>query len=411
MDGNLFSSPTPFTPPTTEEDRLVWLRLIRSRRVGASTFYRLLKEFGTARAALAELPAVARAAGVQDYAACPSSVAEAEMKAADRAGAYMICFGSPEYPPALATIADPPPLLWALGQRELLARPMVAMVGARNASSLGTRMARRMAEGLGSAGIVVVSGLARGVDAAAHHAALDSGTVAVQAGGVDVIYPLENTALAESIALQGLRLSEQPMGMAPQARHFPRRNRIIAGLAHAVVVVEAAARSGSLITTADALEQGREVMAVPGHPMDARAAGCNELIRSGATLVRGAEDVLNALRDALPASPPPPGAQQAEAPEKPPAATTQTPAAPPSESRACDKAQARSPRGAPAAAGGSDTAALHRQILDRLGPSPMAEDQLIRDIGLPAAHIMPELMTLELEGRVSRQPGGMLARA
>ncbi|MEY8841434.1 DNA-processing protein DprA, partial [Cribrihabitans sp. XS_ASV171] len=182
----------------------------------------------------------------------------------------------------------------------VLSRPMIALVGARNCSSLGTRMARALAHDLGKAGHVVVSGLARGIDTAAHIAALDTGTVAVMAGGVDVIYPAENAALAGDIAAQGLRLSEQPLRMTPQARHFPRRNRIISGLAQAVVVVEAAAKSGSLITARDALDQGREVLAVPGHPFDARAAGCNMLIRDGARLVRNAEDVIEALAPAAP---------------------------------------------------------------------------------------------------------------
>ncbi|PQO24225.1 DNA-protecting protein DprA [Rhodobacteraceae bacterium WD3A24] len=402
MAEDLFSSPTPFTPPTTEEDRLAWLGLIRSRRVGVSTFYRLMAEHGDARSALAALPEVARAAGVRDYSPCPPDRAAAEIDAAAAAGARMIALGEAGYPAALATLPDAPPILWAMGDTALLDRPMIAMVGARNASSLGTRMARKLAEGLGEAGFVVVSGLARGIDAAAHHAALDIGTVAVQGGGVDVSYPTENAALCDSIGARGLRLSEQPMGMQPQARHFPRRNRIIAGLARAVVVVEAAARSGSLITARDALDCGREVAAVPGHPMDPRATGCNILIRDGATLVRGTEDVLAALSE--PATPP----HHHTAPRQ----TAPT----------AHKREPREHDGAPLAGGAPqpvrdrpaalrEVAALHGQILDRLGPSPVAEDQLIRDLALPAARIGPELVTLELEGRITRQPGGMLSRA
>ncbi len=297
-DGRL-SNPTHPTPPRTEDDRQDWLRLIRSRRVGAVTFHRLLAEHGTARAALEALPQVARAAGVPDYAVCPVEVVRAELAEGRVAGAVPLFFGGAGYPKALMELPDAPPVLWAQGDLSLLDRPLVAMVGARNASSLGLRMARRLAEGLGQAGFVVVSGLARGIDAAAHEAALATGTVAVQAGGVDVIYPEENACLAEDIRARGLRLSEQPMGVQPQTRHFPLRNRLVAGLSKAVIVVEAAARSGSLITARNAADQGREVMAVPGHPFDARAGGCNMLLRDGATLVRGPADVLEALGAAV----------------------------------------------------------------------------------------------------------------
>ena len=265
-------------------------------------------------------------------------------------------------------------MLWVRGDAALLARAMVAVVGARNASSLGLRMARRMGLALGHAGQVVVSGLARGIDAEAHDAALPTGTVAVMADGVDVVYPDENAGLLARIAAEGCVVSEQPMGMVPQARHFPLRNRIIAGMARAVVVVEAAARSGSLITARDALDMGRDVLAVPGHPFDARAAGCNLLIRDGATLARGAEDVLEAIgsaaasRDAVVAVA---GPERRSLPE---------------------------------------TAALHSRILARLGPSPVAEDQLIRDLDVPAEAVAQGLALLEVEGQVQRHAGGMLSR-
>ncbi|WP_461307895.1 DNA-processing protein DprA, partial [Albidovulum sp.] len=291
----MFSYPTPFTPPTTEDDRLTWLRLIRSRRVGPVTFWRLLEEHGSARDALAALPDVARAAGLTSYEPFSEAAARREIRDGRRLGAHLLCRGDPLYPALLAQIPDAPPLLWVLGHPELLARPAVALVGARNASSLGTRMARKLAEGLGAAGYVVVSGLARGIDAAAHVAALPGGTVAVMAGGADAVYPAENASLAAEIRARGAILSEQPIGMSPLARHFPLRNRIISGLARALVVIEAAAQSGSLITARAALEQGREVMAVPGHPFDGRAAGCNMLLRDGATLVRNADDVIAAL--------------------------------------------------------------------------------------------------------------------
>lgn len=390
----MFSYPTPFTPPTTEDDRLSWLRLIRSRRVGVVTFWRLLEEYGSARAALLALPEVARAAGVEGYEPCPEGVVLAERKAGRAAGAQLLCRGEPAYPQALADLADAPPVLWMLGDPAVAARPMVALVGARNASSLGTRMARKLAEGLGQAGYTVVSGLARGIDAAAHLAALPTGTVAVMAGGVDVIYPAENASLAGEIAEKGLRLSEQPPGLEPLARHFPLRNRIVSGLASAVVVVEAAARSGSLITAKAALDQGREVLAVPGHPFDGRAAGCNLLIRDGATLARGVEDVLEVL-----ASKAAPRLAARALAEHAPKDAPRRPAA------------AEVPQQAPAARPQAELQALHRQILDRLGPAPLAEDQLIRDLAAPPALVAPELVALELEGQIQRHPGGLLSRA
>jgi DNA processing protein len=349
--------------------------------VGATTFHRLMGAHGSAQAALAALPEVARAAGVEDYTPCTADAARAELKAAETAGARMICIGAPDYPAPLRELPDAPPVLWAIGDPAILSRPMIALVGARNASSLGLRMARALAGELSAQGQVIVSGLARGIDAAAHAASLESGTVAVMAGAADVLYPAENARLAEQIVETGLRISEQPFGMVPQARHFPRRNRIISGLARAIVVVEAAAKSGSLITARTALDQGREVLAVPGHPFDARAAGCNMLIRDGAHLVRRAEDVLEALP-----------AQAAEAAAQPELTLEEVPPPPP-ERR-----------------GLRETAALHRQILDRLGPSPLAEDQLIRDLGAPAGQVTPLLTDLELEGRVRRQAGGLLSR-
>ena len=373
------SSTHPPLPPTTEDDRVSWLRLLRSHRVGPATFYRLLGEHGSAAAALEALPEVARAAGVTSYTPCPENLARAEMTAARAAGAQMICAGDARYPAQLAEISDAPPVLWAIGNLAVLERPMIAIAGARNASSLGTRMARGLAQELSSHGYVVVSGLARGVDAAAHSATLETGTVAVMAGGADVLYPAENAQLAEAITKTGVRLSEQPFGMPPQARHFPRRNRIISGLAQALVVVEAAAKSGSLITARNALDQGREVLAVPGHPFDARAAGCNMLIRDGARLVRNADDILEAL---------------------PPVETAKP------TQHSFDLSDAPAPRQKRTL---RETANLHSQILRRLGPSPIAEDQLIRDLGSPAAAVSPVLTDLELDGRIQRQPGGMLA--
>ncbi len=376
----MFSYPTPFTPPTTEDDRLSWLRLIRSRRVGVTTFWRLLEDHGSAQAALLALPDMARAAGVERYEPCPAPVAMAELRAGQRLGARLIARGELTYPEDLARISDAPPLLWLRGDITLAARPMVALVGARNASSLGTRMARKLAEDLADAGYVIVSGLARGIDTAAHLAALGKGTVAVMAGGIDTVYPAENAGLAGDIAARGLLLSEQAIGLDPQARHFPQRNRIVAGLARATLVVEAALGSGSLITARAALDQGREVLAVPGHPFDGRAGGCNALIRDGATLVRGAEDVLAVIGT--------------------PRAVQAAPAVAPPQDRA-----AASPAG-----DWRSHVALHQKILDRLGPSPLAEDQLLRDLSLSPAEAAPELLALELDGKIQRAPGGLLSR-
>ena len=366
----------------TTDDRRDRLRLVRSRRVGAVTYHRLMAEHGSAKAALTALPTIAAAAGVDGYEICPLGVVIAEERQGHAAGARLLVHGEEDYPRALLDIPDAPPVLWVKGDLSLLNRPAVGMVGARNASSLGIRMARRLGQGLSEAGFTVVSGLARGIDTAAHEAALDSEgrTIAVMAGGIDVIYPAENDGLARAIDERGCRISEHPPGLEPQARHFPLRNRIVAGLSQAVIVVEAAAKSGSLITARAALDYGREVMAVPGHPFDARASGCNMLIRDGAVLVRSAQDVLEGL-----------GAPAALQPEP---LFTATPLPGPEAPQRPLK----------------DVALLHSMILSRLGPSPLAEDQLMRDLKVTSAQLAPELLNLELEGRIARQPGGLLAR-
>lgn len=364
----------PPSPPL--DDDLDFIRLIRSRRVGPATFHRLVAEHGGARAALAALPHIAAGAGLRDYAPCPEGVAMAELQAGRRAGARLIRCDSALYPQALRDIDGAPPVLWLRGDPSWLMRDPVAVIGARNASSLGLRMARGMAAGLGEAGFCVTAGLARGIDTAAHSAALPAGTIAVMAGGIDVIYPSENATLAAQIAANGALVSEQPPGTEPAARHFPTRNRIISGLSRAVVVIEAAHRSGSLITARNALDQGREVMAVPGHPLDARAAGCNMLIRDGALLVRGAMDVAEAL--ALRGLPLP-------APQPKPVRT------------------------APAITAPVAAEPLEQRILARLSPSPTDENDLIRDLGASVAATSAAILSLELEGRLSRVAGGRLA--
>lgn len=375
MPVKLAASTHPPSRPTTEDEAFTCLRLLRSKRVGPATYRRMIREHGSAAAALDALPEVARAAGVSDYSICPEAVVIAELKAGRANNARLLLSGQPDFPADLDALKDAPAMLWAMGDLWLLNRPLVAMVGARNASSLGTRMAKSLAAELGEAGFVVVSGLARGVDTAAHLSALKTGTIAVQAGGVDTIYPLENKKLSEDIARQGLRLSEMGMGLQPQARHFPARNRIISGLSRAVVIVEAAAKSGSLITARTALDQSREVLAVPGHPFDARSYGCNMLLRDGATLVRNAADVIEAIGQFTP--PVVPDEPVIPAPK------------PKQDLRA--------------------VAQLHSQILDRLGPSPIAEDQLIRDLGIGPREAAPAIVSLELDGKISRQLGGLLA--
>ncbi|MCL4128319.1 UNVERIFIED_CONTAM: hypothetical protein GTU68_043943 [Idotea baltica] len=281
--------------------------------------------------------------------------------------------GHPDYPTLLNEAPDAPPFLWAQGNIALGQRDIVAMVGARNASSLGRRIAENLAREMGAAGIVVASGLARGIDAAAHGASIQSGTIAVQAGGLDVVYPRENEPLTNEIAQSGLRLSEQPIGLIPQARNFPQRNRIIAGVASAVVVVEGAARSGSLITARIAAELGREVMAVPGNPMDGRATGCNILIRDGATLIRSGADILESLNR--------------------PAQSQMAFAEPP---------MPEFPR--------MSARQIADRILNLLGPSAVSEDEVIRDSGLSTTSVSSQITSLEVKGDISRHPGGKLAR-
>ncbi len=361
--------------PRSEAAQLDWLRLARSRRVGPATFIRLLREYGNAGDALDALPGIAAEAGARDYTAASRADVQSEWQAAHAAGCLPLFLGATGYPPLLATVADPPPFLWAIGAPELAARPTVALVGARNASALGCRMASRLAADLGQMGFAVASGLARGIDAAAHRAALATGTIAVQAGGIDDVYPPENAGLAAEIAVHGLRLSEMPFGHAPRAQDFPRRNRIVSGLALGVVVVEGAVRSGSLITARNALDQGREVMAVPGNPLDARAGGCNQLIRDGATLVRDAADVTEALSACL------------------------------DTSRAAPAPVAVAPSVAPPLPADP----LEARLIDLLGPAPVAEDCLIRDLAQPAGTVAAALLDLELAGRILRHPGGLVS--
>jgi DNA processing protein len=361
--------------PADESERLARLRLIRSENVGPITFRELLKYFASAEEALEALPGLA-AKGGRKIKVFPKSRAEEEIAQAKAIGARHLHMGEPGYPAALTAAEDAPPILLVMGNAHLLERPMVGMVGARNASTNGRRLARDIAAGVAGGGFVVASGMARGIDAAAHEGALDGGTVAVLAGGPDVVYPEENRGLYEQLAERGVIVTECPPGLAPQARHFPRRNRIISGLSLGVVVVEAAQRSGSLITARLANEQGREVMAVPGSPLDPRCRGTNGLIRNGATLVENAEDVLAVVE-----------AMRGRGAAEPPGAWFD---------------------GTPGAAE-SVPDDIRDRILEALGPTPAPVDVIIRDLGLPPAVVLTVLLELELAGKLERQPGNMAA--
>ncbi|MCF2513884.1 DNA-processing protein DprA [Sphingomonas sp. G124] len=271
------------------------LRLIRTPGIGPIAYRQLLLRFGSAAAALSAIPDLARRGGGKIPVLFGKDKAEEEIEAVHKAGARYLAMGQALYPRALAELENAPPLLTAKGNFSLFERPMIAIVGARNASAAACRFARGLAHDLGREGVTVVSGLARGIDSAAHDGSLDSGTIAVIAGGIDVHYPPENQSRQDQIAEQGLLIAEMPPGTEPRARHFPYRNRIIAGLAAGTVVIEAAPKSGSLITARLAAEAGREVMAVPGSPLDPRAQGCNLLIRDGATLIQSAADVLESI--------------------------------------------------------------------------------------------------------------------
>ena len=354
-------------------ERIAWLRLARAQNVGPVTFAALIERYRSAPAALKELPRLARRGGASGELRIPGAdEAERELDSVARTGARLIASCEPEFPAGLAALDAPPPIITVLGRSEILSREMIAVVGARNASALGRKFAAELAAGLGSAGLVVVSGLARGIDTAAHEGALATGTIAVLAGGVDDIYPPENARLYERIVRDGAIVSEMPVGQKPQAKHFPRRNRIISGLSRGVVVVEAAEGSGSLITANFALEQGREVFAVPGSPLDPRAKGTNRLLRDGATLTESAEDVLEVLRPLIGRGFREPG--ESDMPLLP---------------GICDDPEE----------------SLRRNVEELLGPVPIAVDELIRQSGAPAGAVLSVLLELELAGRLHRESG------
>jgi len=359
----------------TDEQRLDWLRLIRSENVGPRTFGSLLLRYGSARAALNALPDLARRGGsARAIRICPRADAEREIETAQRFGAKFIASCEAAYPRRLAQIDDAPPLIAVRGTITALARPMIAVVGSRNASAAGLKLTERLTRDLGAAGFAIASGLARGIDQAAHRATVGSGTIAVLAGGHDKIYPPEHEDLLAALLDQGGAISEMPLGHVPRARDFPRRNRLISGAALGVVVVEAAHRSRSLITARMAAEQGREVFAVPGSPLDPRAAGTNDLIKQGATLVTEAADIINAVEPIM---------------ERPIALS------------------AREDDGEPL---DFDADATDRaRITALLGPSPVSLDDLIRMSGASPAVVRTVLLELELAGRLERLGGGLVS--
>ncbi len=358
----------------SEAHRLAWLRLARSDGIGPVTFARLIETYGEPQRALDAVPGLARRGGrAAPLKLMPAGDAKRELDTASKLGARLLIWTDPDFPPLLRAVDPAPPLIYALGDARLLSRKAVAIVGARNASAGGRKLAEDIAAGLSAAGMLVVSGLARGIDTAAHIGSVAAGTVAVLAGGVDNVYPPENAKLHARIAAEGVIVSEMPPGTTPQAAHFPRRNRIISGLALGTVVVEAAIGSGSLITARYALEQNREVFAVPGSPIDPRTRGCNDLIRNGATLTETADDVLAALP-----------AARSFVLREPEAA----PPTPPDDS-AVDNARP--------------------VIVELLGPTPVAIDEIIRRAGLPASIVMSVLLELELAGRLHRSAGQMVA--
>jgi DNA processing protein len=359
-----------------ENERRAWLRLARTENVGPVTFRNLIARFGNASAALDALPRLASRGGGKNFVLTDESDAAREMEALAKLGGRLIAACESDYPQGLKALEAPPPVISVLGHPHLLKKEMIAIVGARNASALARKFADSLSRELGFAGLVVVSGLARGIDTAAHEAALAVGTVAVLAGGVDVIYPPENEKLHAAIKNQGVIVSEMRLGEAPQARHFPRRNRIISGLARGVVVVEAAEKSGSLITAQCALDQGREIFAVPGSPLDPRARGTNGLIRNGATLVQGVEDILEVLRPIL----------------------------------ACGFCEPDLEQGpVPMAALDAEADRIRAAVEEALGPAPVEIDELIRQLRVPAAAMLTVILELELAGRCVRHPGNRVS--
>jgi DNA processing protein len=376
-------SPVPVAP-LNDAERLACLRLIRSENVGPATFQALINHFGGAAPALDALPELSRRGGrKRAIRICPVERAERELAQAEHHGMSILFTIEPGYPAPLAAVSHPPPLIYAKGNTELLNQAGIAIVGARKCSAAGASLTRQIATDLGRAGLMVVSGLARGIDGAAHEAALASGTIAVLAGGLDTVYPPEHAGLQERIARVGCLVSEQPPGFVPRGQDFPRRNRIVSGMSYGVLVIEAARRSGTLTTARMAAEQGREVFAVPGHPLDPRAEGTLQLLKSGAQMATCAEDILRELSGIIT------GLAEARAepqPDHPP------------------KPGITSPPPIPV------TDADQRLVLEALGPAPVSVDNLCRSTGLTARLVQMALLELALAGRIEHHGQNLVSR-
>jgi len=360
------------------KEKLAWLRLSRTENIGPITFYKLLERFGSAEEALKAIPDIARRGGrMRGLKAFASDLAEKELAQVEKTGARLIARDEPEYPELLAQIEDAPPLIAILGHTSILSKPSLAVVGARNASLSGRKIAENFSRKVAATGYVIVSGLARGIDTTAHTASLDTGTIAIVAGGIDVIYPRENEKLYRQISEQGAVIAESPFGTEPIARHFPRRNRLISGLSLGVLIVEAAMKSGSLITARMAVEQNREVFAVPGSPMDPRSEGTNKLIQDGAHMATSADDILRELESLRlrPINDPP-----ADPWKGAPNLFNQNLTKEPDES-------------------------LRIKILEMLNPTPVQIDEIIRAAKAPTNEVLTVILELELAGRIERHPG------
>ena len=355
-----------------DQETIAHIRLARSRSVGPVTFQKLIEKYGSSRTAIDAL-----LDGPNAHKVLEQEAAVQELELAQARGMNILCVGDVHYPTRLAAIYDAPPILYWKGNPDLFNGRLCGIVGARNASGAGLKLTRRIAADLGANNITIVSGLARGIDTAAHTASLSTGTIACLAGGLDVIYPDENTGLYNDIAAHGLLVSEMPPGTKPQARHFPRRNRIVSGLSDGVLVIEAASKSGSLITARFAAEQGRDLFAAPGSPLDPRSAGGNQLLKDGAILTHDAEDILNELADFD-------GTKQVAAPirmEKSSAPTSV-----------------------------KTTVKLEDGLLTLLSPNPIHIDEIVAASGMETNAVTAELQLLELEGKVTRHSGGRFSR-
>jgi DNA processing protein len=362
----------------SETERLDWLRLIRTDRVGPRTFQDLIQHFGSAHAALMALPELARRGGSKSSPRIfTREQAEAELEAARTRNIEYVALGEPAYPLRLRMVDDAPPLVSIRGKSDIFARPQIAIVGSRNASAAGVKFAGRMARDLAAAGFAIVSGLARGIDAAAHRASLESGTIAVLAGGHDCIYPAEHVELAEALVACGAAISEMPLGWEPRAHDFPRRNRLISGLSIGVIIVEAARRSGSLITARLAGEQGREVFVVPGSPLDPRCEGTNGLLKQGAIPVTEASDVIAAIEPII--------------------------------GRGTVLAEIRELEQDVLQKNAEPLANDRNRIISLLGPTPVSIDDLVRLAQATPAVVRASLLELEIAGRIERHGAGLVS--